>query len=118
MFWQQMDVARVVEALGSAVHHVHLKDTHALVMSWRSMAFSTTATGTTLSTVAGCFAPVGEGQPASTWKVFLDALVVAGYDDVLIENEDVLLPGKLGVGRAVVSYSLIQIDGREQLASR
>jgi sugar phosphate isomerase/epimerase len=112
MFWQQMDPLRVVAALGPAVHHVHLKDTQldenevALngvldFRSWDDPAHR-----------SWVFRTVGEGHPASFWKLFLQALVASGYDDVLsIENEDPLLPGKTGVARAVdFISSLIELE--------
>lgn len=112
MFWQQMNPARVVEALGPAVHHVHLKDTELFddelalngVLDYRNWNDPEHR--------SWVFRTVGEGQPASTWKAFLDALAASGYNDVLsIENEDILLPGKLGIARAVEFISsLITID--------
>jgi sugar phosphate isomerase/epimerase len=89
MFWQRMDPVAVVEELGPAVHHVHLKD----------VEFNTEQLG--LAGVldsrpfelprerAWNFRTVGKGHGNEFWRLFLNALAEVGYDDVLsIENED------------------------------
>jgi sugar phosphate isomerase/epimerase len=102
MFWQQMDPLRVVEALGPAVHHVHLKDAELYddelalngvldCRDWNDPAHR-----------AWIFRAIGHGHPASFWRELVVALGAAGFDGALsIENEDVLLPGKAGVDEAV-----------------
>ena len=113
MFWQQMDPVRVIRALGSAVYHVHLKDTELLdeqlalngVLDPRSWDDPTNR--------SWVFRAVGEGHPATFWTAFLDALDEIGYDEELsIENEDPLLPGESGVTRAVECVSSI-LSSRE-----
>jgi sugar phosphate isomerase/epimerase len=102
MFWQQMDPLKVVAALGSAVHHVHLKDTELYadelalngVLDYRSWDDPANR--------SWVFRAIGRGHPASFWDVFVAALHAAGYDDALsIENEDVRLPGESGVQEAL-----------------
>lgn len=102
LFWQQMDPVRVVQALGEAVYHVHLKDTQLAseqvalngVLDPRSWDDPTNR--------SWVFRTVGEGTPATEWLALLEALTEAGYDDELsIENEDPFLPGESGVRRAV-----------------
>ena len=117
MFWQQMDAARVVSALGPAVHHVHLKDTQLFgdelalngVLDFRSWDDPEHR--------SWVFRTVGQGQPVEVWMAFLDALRAIGYEDALsIENEDLLLPGELGVREAV---SFIQsLSAPEGVAAR
>ena len=66
MFWQQMDPLRVIRALGSAVYHVHLKDTELLdeqlalngVLDPRSWDDPTNR--------SWVFRAVGEGNPATS----------------------------------------------------
>jgi sugar phosphate isomerase/epimerase len=101
MFWQQMDPARVVRALGDAVHHVHLKDveTHdeqlALTGVLDSRPFDEHQQR------AWIFRTIGQGHGAEFWAPFLRALADVGYDDVLsIENEDPLQPEETGVRQA------------------
>jgi sugar phosphate isomerase/epimerase len=102
MFWQQMDAARVVSALGPAVHHVHLKDAQ---LFDDELAVNGVLDGRSWDDPAHrgwVFRTVGQGQPAQVWRAFLDALAGIGYQDALcIENEDLLLPGESGVREAV-----------------
>lgn len=113
MFWQQMDAARVVNALGPAVHHVHLKDAQ---LFGDELALNGVLDGRSWddpSHRSWVFRTVGQGQPAEVWRAFLDALRDIGYEDALsIENEDLLLPGESGV-REAVSFiqSLSAADG-------
>lgn len=102
MFWQQMDPVRVIHALGSAVHHVHLKDTELYddelalngVLDYRPWDDPANR--------AWMFRTIGHGHPLSFWRAFVEALRDVAYDDALsIENEDVLLPGAEGVRAAV-----------------
>lgn len=112
MFWQQMDLARVVHALGPAVHHVHLKDTQLFEDELAINGVLDYRDWNDPEHRSWVFRTVGEGHPAPVWKAFLDALTLSCYDDVLsIENEDVLLPGKAGVGQAAEFISsLIEIE--------
>lgn len=89
LFWQGMDPLAVVRALGSAVHHVHLKDTEVVpeqvaiagVLDQRSFDDPTQR--------AWVFRTVGRVHDAAFWASFVGALRGVGYDDVLaIENED------------------------------
>jgi sugar phosphate isomerase/epimerase len=101
MFWQQMDPLRVVTALGPAVHHVHLKD---LELFDDELALSGVLDGRPWddpSHRSWIFRTIGKGHPASFWRSFLDALRDVGYDeDLSIEHEDPLLPGRAGVSEA------------------
>jgi sugar phosphate isomerase/epimerase len=108
LFWQQMDPAAVATELGSAIHHVHLKDTAIDpanvglngVLDHSSMAADR----------AWNFRALGVGHDASVWSGIIGALRLAGYDDVLsIENEDPFLDAETGV-RVAAAFV------REQLA--
>jgi sugar phosphate isomerase/epimerase len=101
MFWQRMDPAAVVRALGPAVHHVHLKDVAydpdqlglAGVLDNRPFASPAERAWT--------FRTVGRGHGPGFWRDLLLALREAGYDDVLsIENEDPVEPAAEGVTNA------------------
>lgn len=90
MFWQQMDPIAVIEALGPAVHHVHLKDTQLVVDQVAMAGVLDQRTFRDPSKRAWIFRTVGRGHDASFWGSFVEALRRVGYDDVLsIENEDV-----------------------------
>jgi sugar phosphate isomerase/epimerase len=114
MFWQQMDPVRAVEALGGAVHHVHLKDLAfqdelalAGVLDSRSFAEP--------SQRAWIFRTVGRGHDAVFWRSFVESLHGVGYDGVLsIENEDPLQPAEEGVREAAaLAATLLEPDPHE-----
>jgi sugar phosphate isomerase/epimerase len=101
LFWQGMDPLAVIHRLGSAVHHVHLKDTEivpdqvAIAGVLDSRPFEDPADR------AWIFRAVGAVHGRDFWSAFLDALESVGYADVLsIENEDVTLPPRQGVESA------------------
>ena len=102
MFWQQMDPARVVTALGPAIHHVHLKDIELFEGELALNGVLDPRPWDDPEHRSWIFRAAGQGQPPETWRAFLAALQEAGYNDVLsIENEDPLLPGEAGVRTAV-----------------
>lgn len=101
LFWQGMDPIAAVRALGSAVYHVHMKDTEirpdqvALAGVLDNRPFATPAER------AWVFRTVGRVHPAAYWRSFLDALREAGYDDSLsIEQEDPYADPEAGVREA------------------
>lgn len=101
MFWQQMDPTAVIRALGSAVYHVHLKDTQ-LVADQVAIAgvLDNRPFADPLSR-AWIFRTVGRSHDSAFWGPFVRALAAAGYDDVLsIENEDPLQSATEGVREA------------------
>ena len=107
LFWQQMDPAKVVRALGSAVHHVHLKDVEyhnaelALAGVLDSRLFSGGAS-------AWSFTTIGRGHGPDFWQDFVTSLRDVGYDDVLsIENEDTQQPASSAVSEAAEFISRI-----------
>lgn len=90
MFWQQMDPVAVIDALGPAVHHVHLKDTKLVPDQVAIAGVLDQRTFLDPKQRAWVFRTVGRGHDAAFWGSFVDALRRVGYDDVLsIENEDV-----------------------------
>ncbi len=103
LFWQRMDPLAAAAALGSAVHHVHLKDTAfvedqvaiAGVLDHRSFGRPASRAWT--------FRTLGRGHDGAFWRAFLAAVRATGYDGVLsIEHED---------------RSLDPVDGVEEAAS-
>lgn len=113
MFWQQMDPLRVVQALGPAVHHVHLKDTELFEDELALNGVLDCRTWDDPAHRSWVFRTVGEGHPASFWKPFFETLAASGYDGVLsIENEDLLLPGEAGIIQAIEFVgALIPLEG-------
>jgi len=110
LFWMQIDPVRVVEALGDAVQHVHLKDVEfrsdelALAGVLDSRPFADPLRR------AWIFRTVGRGQGEPFWRSFVEALRAVGYDDVLsIENEDPLVSAEDGVREAVAFASRLLV---------
>jgi sugar phosphate isomerase/epimerase len=89
MFWQRMDPAAVVRALGAAVHHVHLKDVEYRAENLALAGVLDNRPFTAPAERAWTFRTVGRGHGPEFWAPFLDAVKEIGYDDVVsIENED------------------------------
>jgi sugar phosphate isomerase/epimerase len=89
LFWQGMDPAAVVHALGPAVGHVHVKDTEVI-------ADEVATAGVLDGRPVGAGGPrawgyrtIGRGHDLTTWTAFFNALREVGYDGALsLENED------------------------------
>jgi len=101
MFWQQMDPVAVIDALGPAVHHVHLKDTRLVPDQVAIAGVLDQRTFLHPQQRAWVFRTVGRGHDAAFWGSFVDALRRVGYHDVLsIENEDVAQEPEAGCTEA------------------
>jgi sugar phosphate isomerase/epimerase len=89
LFWQGMDPLAVIARLGSAVHHVHLKDT-ALVPE--EVALAGVLDLRPFERPEGRawnFRTLGRGHDAAWWRRFVGALRDVGYEGALsIEHED------------------------------
>jgi sugar phosphate isomerase/epimerase len=106
LFWQQMDPIRAAGALGSAVYHVHLKDTAFFPDELALTGVLDPRPEDDAVHRSWIFRTIGEAHPPSYWRSFVDALREIGYDGVLsIENEDPLLPGESGVAAAAALAS-------------
>ena len=101
MFWQQMDPIAVVNALGAAVHHVHLKDTELVPDQVALAGVLDSRPFQNPEERAWIFRTIGRSHGRDWWASFIATLRSVGYDDVLsIENEDVLQPPVEGVEEA------------------
>jgi sugar phosphate isomerase/epimerase len=117
LFWQRMDPLAVVRALGSAVKHVHLKDTEivddqvALAGVLDARPFSDPAYR------AWNFRTAGAVHDRHWWGAFVGALRDAGYDDALsIENEDAGLTPEASVERAAAMMrDILAADAAEAI---
>ncbi len=105
LFWQGCDPVEVIHFLGkqNAIFHAHMKDTVFFpdnVNRYGVLNFSFEAND--LALASETFRAVGYGHSASLWKSVLQAYMDIGYEGILsIENEDPILPGPVGVERAV-----------------
>lgn len=101
MFWQQMDPIAVIDALGGAVQHVHLKDTQLVTEQVALAGVLDERPFEDPAQRAWIFRTVGRGHDVDFWARFIRALRACGYDDVLsIENEDVTQAPVEGVTEA------------------
>ena len=103
LFWQGIDPVAAVRRLGGdAIFHVHAKDT-------KIDAINTAATGVLDTKHYGdeihrswIFRTVGYGHDLQTWRDFVSALRMVGYDGVLsIEHEDSLMSVEEGLQKAI-----------------
>ncbi|HET9755714.1 MAG TPA: sugar phosphate isomerase/epimerase [Candidatus Limnocylindrales bacterium] len=101
LFWQQMDPLAVVQALGPAVYHVHLKDTELVPEQVALAGVLDQRPFDDPSQRGWVFRTVGSVHGVEFWSAFVAALREVGYDDVLaIENEDAGLPPEAAVEEA------------------
>jgi sugar phosphate isomerase/epimerase len=106
MFWQRMDPVAAVEALGPAVHYVHLKDVELREANLALAGVLDSGPFSEPEQRAWIFRTVGQGHGAEFWGEFLGALRRIGYDDVIsIENEDPIQDAQEGVSDAAAFMS-------------
>jgi sugar phosphate isomerase/epimerase len=105
LFWQGCDPVAVIRLLGkqNAIFHAHMKDTvmfkdNVGKYGVLNFAFETKD----LPQASETFRAVGYGHSANTWKEIVRTYMEVGYQGVLsVENEDPILPGEVGVQRAL-----------------
>jgi sugar phosphate isomerase/epimerase len=101
LFWQGMDPLAAIRALGTAVHHVHLKDTEIRADQVALAGVLDNRSFDVPEERAWTFRTVGRVHPADWWGSFVDELRDAGYDDSLsIEQEDPFSSQEDGVREA------------------
>jgi sugar phosphate isomerase/epimerase len=104
LFWQGCDPVEVIHYLGKqgAIFHAHMKDTVMYpgeVAKYGVLNFAVNKED--LPEASEEFRAVGYGHSASLWKSVVKAYMDVGYEGILsIENEDLHLPGEVGVERA------------------
>src|ERR1700751_5222504 len=105
LFWQGCDAVEVIHFLGKqgALFHAHMKDTVIYpenAAKYGVLNFASEANE--LAEASDTFRAVGYGHSASLWKAVVQAYMDVGYEGILsIENEDPILPGEVGVERAL-----------------
>lgn len=101
-WWQGIDPATSIAALGAAIFHVHAKD---IAMNPAQVAVNgvlDTKSYHRLAERSWLFRSVGWGHDELTWKGIASALRLAGYDGVMsIEHEDALASVDEGLRSAV-----------------
>ena len=111
LFWQGMDPIKVVRELGSAIYHVHAKDTKIDPVNAPINGVLDTKPYSEEIKRSWIFRTVGYGHNYDFWKDFVSALRLVGYDDVLsIEHEDSLMSVNEGFRKAVKFLKEIIIE--------
>ncbi|WP_426037783.1 sugar phosphate isomerase/epimerase family protein [Cypionkella sp. TWP1-2-1b2] len=102
LFWMGADPLIAAEALGSAIYHVHAKDTF---LNAPKQATTSLLENGSLMDIPGrswSYITLGFGHGEEWWRQFCYRLKMAGYDGWLsIEHEDVLLNGLEGLEKSV-----------------
>ena len=100
--WMGADPLASVRALGSAIYHVHAKDTRIEPIPAGIDGLLDTRPSADAAQRSWNYVTLGYGHGEEWWRQFCIALRMAGYDDVLsIEHEDSLLPPLEGVRKSV-----------------
>ena len=102
LMWMGADPLAAVAALGSAIYHVHAKDTEIDRRHCGLNGRIETTPSAMAEERAWNYVTLGRGHDLAWWRAFCAALRAAGYDDVLsIEHEDVRLDPLEGVRQTV-----------------
>lgn len=102
LFWQGIDPIVSINKLGSAIVHVHAKDSkiNKLVSTFRGV--NDWKDFKEINKRAWIFRTIGFGNNEEFWRNFVSTLRMNGYDDVLsIEFEDPLLSVKEGLQKSI-----------------
>jgi sugar phosphate isomerase/epimerase len=101
LFWQQMDPIAVIEVLGPAIQHVHMKDTEIVAGQVALAGVLDNRPFDHPAERAWTFRTVGRIHSEAWWREFVGALASAGYADALsIEQEDPFSTQADGVAEA------------------
>jgi sugar phosphate isomerase/epimerase len=97
-----MDPFTTIKELGSAIHHVHAKDTFLDAGNVARNGVLDTKGYDRLSERSWYFRTIGFGQGEQVWRDIVSALRLVGYDWVVsIEHEDGLLSKDEGLSKAI-----------------
>jgi sugar phosphate isomerase/epimerase len=100
LMWMGADPLAAATALGSAIHHIHAKDT--LLEQDRLATISRLDNNSSPAERSWNYVTLGYGHSESWWKTFCYRLKLAGYDGWLsIEHEDPNMPALVGLRKSV-----------------
>jgi len=110
LFWQGMDPAASIHALGDRIYHVHAKDTAMYPRNLSVNGVLDTKSYRDVANRSWTFRTVGYGHGADEWKAIVSALRTVGYDGAFsIEHEDGLMSVQEGLDKAVAFLKEILI---------
>lgn len=102
LMWMGADPLAAIDALGSAIHHVHAKDTFINKPVCATTSRLENGSLMDISNRAWSYITLGYGNDQAFWKDFCYRLRMVGYDGWLsIEHEDVMLSREEGVKKSV-----------------
>lgn len=102
LWWQGMDPATVIRALGDAIFHFHAKDTKIDAINTARNGVLDTQHYSDEINRSWIFRSVGYGHDVSVWKDVVSNLRMVGYDYAIsIEHEDSLMSQNEGLKKAV-----------------
>ena len=106
LWWQGMDIARVIQSVGNAIFHVHAKDVYLNKAAIETNGVLDTKNYRDMLQRAWTFRSVGWGHGLLSWKEMLSTLRMVGYDYVVsIEHEDALASIHEGLSSAISTLS-------------
>ena len=102
LMWMGADPLAAIAALGSAIYHVHAKDTRLEPQVLARDGRIEIRPAEDVAHRAWNYVTLGRGHDEAWWRRFCQALAAIGYDDALsIEHEDLALPPIEGVRQSV-----------------
>lgn len=102
LFWQGIDPLKAIRALGTAIYHVHAKDTRIDPVNAEVHGVLDTKPYREELHRAWIFRTVGYGHSQEFWKDLISTLRMVGYDGTLsIEHEDSLMSVQEGLRKAI-----------------
>jgi sugar phosphate isomerase/epimerase len=112
LFWMGADPLVAVRALGSAIYHVHAKDTRIEPALAQTNGIIDTVPADRFREGSWNYVTLRHGDSEEWWRALCAALHAAGYDDVLsIEHEDFMMPALEGVQESVALLKDVAFDG-------
>lgn len=114
LFWQGCDPLEVIRMLGKqgAIYHAHMKDTTFYKTNVdRYGVLNFAFEKSELAQASETFRAVGYGHSANAWKEIVRTYMEVGYQGMLsVENEDPILPGEVGVQRALTVLKNVRAE--------
>lgn len=102
LWWNGVDAAAAIRALGDAIFHVHGKDCYVDAHNVRVNGCNDHKPYDRVLERAWTFRTIGYGHDAAVWKEIVSALRLVGYDYVIsIEHEDALMSNDEGLAKAI-----------------
>jgi sugar phosphate isomerase/epimerase len=102
LFWMGADPQAAADKLGSAVHHVHAKDTMLNTPVQATTSLLENGGLTDVAARSWSYITLGFGHDEEWWRMFCYRLLMGGYDGWLsIEHEDVMLNSLEGLEKSV-----------------